>query len=129
VNTPRKVSDEEIKKYIPMVDSYIRNNILKNWREASMSKERQEVPLGNTGWTVRDIRQYLLAEVFIALTKYKPDFRTAEGRGVMESTFVYGHILKRGGSMAKRLTKAGRGYGCWSIQLEKALKEFHEEEV
>lgn len=125
----RQVTDEDIRKYIPMVDSYIRHNILKNWREASLAKDKQEVPLGNSGWTVRDIRQYLLTEVFIALTKYDPNYRTAEGKGVLESTFVYGHVSKRSGSLCKRLTKGNKGYGSWSIQLEKALKELHEEEI
>jgi hypothetical protein len=125
----RKVTNEEIEKYIPMIESYIRKDVLKNWREASLSKNRQETTLGNTGWTVRDIRQYLMSEVFIALTKFNPTYITPEGRTVKESSFVFGHIMKRGGSLCKRLTKKRLAYGVWSTQLEKALKEFHDNEI
>lgn len=125
----RKIENEDVVKYMPMIDSYIRRNVMKNWRESGLSKERQETALGNTGWTIKDVRQYLLTEVFIALTKFKPDYVTAEGRGIKESSFIYGHILKRGGSLCKKLTKRKYAYGVWSCQLEKALKEFHDEEI
>jgi len=119
----RKVTDEDIKKYTAMVESYIRKSVVKNWREASSSKDKQDVALGNTGWSMRDIRQYLLSEVFIALTKYKPNYRTKEGLSVKESTFVFTHIFNRGGQLLKRLTKKRLGYGSWSLQIEKVLKE------
>lgn len=126
---PRKVTDDDIKKYMPMVESYLRKSVVKNWREASTAKDKQDVALGNTGWSVRDIRQYLLSEVFVALTKYKPDFRTKEGLSVKESTFVFTHLFNRGGQLLKRLTKKRQGYGTWSYQIEKILKELHGEEM
>jgi hypothetical protein len=125
----RKISNEDVKKYIPMVESYIRQSVVKNWREASTAKDKQDIALGNTGWTMRDIRQYLLTEVFVALTKYNPNYRTAEGRSVKESSFVCGHIIKRIGSLCKRLTKRKMAYGVWGLQIEKVLKDIYNEEV
>jgi hypothetical protein len=124
----RKISDEDVKRYTAMVESYLRKSVVKNWREASLSKDKQDVSLGNTGWSMRDIRQYLLSEVFVALTKYKPDYRTKEGLSVKESTFVFQHLFNRGGQLLKRLTKRRLGYGTWSFQLEKVLKEINPEE-
>lgn len=124
----RKITDDDIKKYTAMVESYIRKSVVKNWREASPSKDKQDIALGNTGWSMRDIRQYLLSEVFIALTKYKPNYRTKEGLSVKESTFVFTHIFNRGGQLLKRLTKKRQGYGSWSLQIEKVLKEINGEE-
>ena len=40
-----------------------------------------------------DMRQYLMGEVFIALRNYNPEKKTKE------STFVYGHLGKRIGSL------------------------------
>jgi len=123
----RKVTDEDVKKYTSMVDSYIRKSVMKNWREASMSKEKQDVFLGNSGLTIKDIRQYLLVEVFVALQKYNPNHRTAEGLSVKESTFIFTHIFNRGGQLLKRITKKRYGYGVWHHQIEKVLKETHDE--
>ena len=64
-----------------------------------------------------DIRQYLMGEVFIALRNYKSDMNTKE------STFVYGHLSKRVGSLMKKLTKHSKGYGVWSSNLEQVLGE------
>ena len=70
-----------------------------------------------------DIRQHLRAEVFIALTKYNPDFRTKEGRSVKESTFIFQHLFNRVGQLMKKLTKRRYGYGIWTNNLEEALWE------
>jgi hypothetical protein len=123
----RKVTNEDIKKYYGMVDHYIRKSVVKNWNEASMVKSKQNVALGNSGLTVADIRQYLLMEVVVGLQKYNPDYRTAEGLSVKESTFIFRHLQNRGGQMMKRVTKRRSGYGFWTVQIEKALGETKEE--
>ena len=124
----RQLTDEDIKKYIPMVDSYIRKSVLKNWNEASLSQHKQDVSLGNTGMSIRDIRQYLLMEVCIALNNYNPDYRTEDGRSVKESTFIFTHIYNRGGQILKKLTKRRYGYGVWTSQIEQALGDIQEAE-
>jgi hypothetical protein len=117
VAEPRVITDEQIKQYSQMVESWIRNSIVKNWNEADQSKARDEVSLGNSGWTIADMRQYLYTEVFIALRNYKSD------QGTKESTFVYGHLSNRVGSLMKKLTKKSKGYGIWSSNIEEVLGE------
>jgi hypothetical protein len=123
----RKLTNEDVKKYIPMVDSYIRRSVIKNWNEASMSSSKQDVALGNTGLTIADIRQYLLMEVCVALGKYNPDYITEEGRSVKESTFIFTHIHNRGGQILKKLTKHRYGYGIWMSQVEQVVGDLSEE--
>ncbi len=123
----RKLTNEDVKKYIPMVDSYIRRSVVKNWNEASMSSNKQDVALGNTGLTIADIRQYLLMEVCVALGKYNPDYITEEGRSVKESTFIFTHIHNRGGQILKKLTKHRYGYGIWMSQVEQVVGDLSEE--
>lgn len=115
----RQVTSEQVLQYVPLVESYLRNHVKKNWNEADTSTKdsRDEVGLGNSGWTMADIRQYLMGEVFIALRNYNPDKNTKE------STFVYGHLSKRVGSLMKKLTKSSKGYGIWSSNLEQVLGE------
>lgn len=123
----RVVSNEDLKKYFPMVESYLRKSVMKNWNEASLSKNKQDVSLGNTGLTMADIRQYLLMEVVAGLKKYNPDYRTASGLSVKESTFIFTHIHNRGGQLLKKITKSRYGYGIWMNQIEKILGETREE--
>ena len=118
---PRVVSDEMIIKYNQMVESFLRNSIAKNWNESDISRSKDEVGLGNSGWTMSDMRQYLSTEVFIALRNYKIEYKTKE------STFVYGHLTKRVGSLMKKLTKKSKGYGVWSSNLEEVLGEIDSE--
>lgn len=115
----RQVSSEMVLQYVPLVESYLRKSVKKNWNEADTSTKdsRDEVGLGNSGWTMADIRQYLMGEVFIALRNYDPTKNTKE------STFVYGHLSKRVGSLMKKLTKHSKGYGIWSSHLEQVLGE------
>jgi len=117
--TQKVITSEHVLQYVPLVESYLRKHVQKNWNEAetSTSGGRDEVSLGNSGWTMADIRQYLMGEVFIALKNYKPDMNTKE------STFVYGHLSKRVGSLMKKLTKHSKGYGVWSSNLEEVLGE------
>jgi hypothetical protein len=115
----RAVTDEMILQYRPMVESWLAKAVKKNWNEAEMSTKngKDEVSLGNSGWTMADIRQYLMTEVCIALQNYKTEFKTKE------STFVYGHLSKRVGSLMKKLTKHAKGYGIWSSNIEEVLGE------
>ena len=123
----RKLTNEDIKKYAPMVEKFIRDNVIKNWVEGSSNKQKGDVTLGNTGMTVNDIRQHLMAEVCVALYNYDPDYKTKEGRSVKESTFVFTHLFNRCGQLCKRLTKARYGYGKWMSNLEETLWETERE--
>ena len=118
---PRTVTNEMILKYNQMIESFLRNSISKNWNEADTSRNKDEVGLGNSGWTMSDMRQYLATEVFIALRNYKPEHKTKE------STFVFGHLNKRVGSLMKKLTKKSKGYGIWSSNIEEVLGEIDAE--
>lgn len=115
----RAVSDDMVRTYESMVESYLATSVRKNWNEASLSTSNggDEVSLGNSGWTMSDVRSYLMAEVFIALRNYSPIHSTKE------STFVYGHLSKRVGSLMKKLTNKSKGYGVWSSNIEEVLGE------
>jgi len=113
----REVTDDMMLQYTQMVESFLKKSVIKNWNEADMAKHKDEVALGNSGWSMADIRQYLTTEVFIALRNYKPEYKTKE------STFVYGHLSKRVGSLMKRLTNKSKGYGFWSSNIEEVLGE------
>lgn len=120
--TEREVTNEEIQKYIPMIESWLRNSVVKNWNEATLSKRDGDISLGNSGYTMNDIRQHLLCETVIALKNYDPSYNAKE------STFVYGHLYKRIGQLMKKLTKRRMGYGVWSNNLEEVLREINTEE-
>lgn len=124
----RILTNEDVKKYDPMVESYLRDYVLKNWRGASLAKDKGNEPLGNTGYTMNDMRQHLRTEVCVALQKYNPDYRTADGRSVKESTFVFGHLFKRVGQLMKKLTRKGYGYGVWHANIEEILWETDKED-
>ncbi len=115
----RTVSSDMVLQYVPLVESYLRKHVQKNWNEADTSTKdnRDEVSLGNSGWTMADIRSYLTCEVLIALQNYSTEYKTKE------STFVYGHLSKRVGSLMKKLTKQAKGYGVWSSNIEEVLGE------
>lgn len=113
VETPvvvrRKLTNEDVLKYEPMVEKFIRDSCVKNWNESRTSAANTF--LGVSGYSLEDIRQHLRAEICIALQNYNPEYRTKEGRSVKESTFVYQHLTFRIGQMMKRLTKKRCGYG------------------
>lgn len=115
----RTITNEMVLQYAPMVESYLANSVRKNWNEASLSKSggQDDISLGTSGWTMADIRSYLMTEVFIALRNYRTTHNTKE------STFVYGHLSKRVGSLMKKLTNKSRGYGIWVSNLEEVLGE------
>ena len=119
----RKLTNDDIKKYDAMVESWIHNHIKKNWNEADTREGQDNVALGNSGYTMADIRQHLRTEVCVALLNFKPDFITPEGRTVLESTFVFNHLRFRVGQLMKRLTRKGMGYGIWHANLEEILWE------
>ena len=122
-NPDRKLTNDDIKKYEPMVEKYVRDYVVKNWNEAKLGKKNGDVSLGNSGQTLNDIRQQLRCEVCIALYNYNPDFVTKEGRSVKESTFVFQHLFNRVGQLMKRLTKKRYGYGVWTSNIEEVLWE------
>ena len=119
----RKLTNDDIKKYDAMIESWIRDHIQKNWNEADMRPGQDNIALGNSGYTMADIRQHLRTEVCVALLNYNPEFRTPEGRSVLESTFVFNHLRFRVGQLMKRLTRKGMGYGVWTANLEEVLWE------
>lgn len=119
----RVITNEDVLKYEPLIEMYIRDSVVKNWNEAQTNKDQGDISLGNTGMTVNDIRQHLRAEVCVALHNYNPDYRTKEGKSVKESTFVYRHLFNRIGQLMKRLTKKHYGYGVWHANLEETLWE------
>ena len=116
-----EVNGEQVMQYRPMVESFLRKSVVKNWNEADISSKKDEISLGNSGYTMADIRQYLISEVFIALRNYNPDMKTKE------STFVYGHLSKRVGSLMKKLVKKSKGYGIWTSNIEEVLGEIDRE--
>jgi hypothetical protein len=122
----RKVTDQELKEYVKMVNFFIKKQVINNFN-ASMKKADNEVSLGNTGMTVSDMRQYLLSEVVVALQKYNPNYLTPDGKTVEESTFVYGHLWKRLGSKIKKMVNNNKGYGVWHSSLEEVLGENDED--
>lgn len=122
-NPDRKLTNANIKQYEPMVEKYVRDYVVKNWNEAKLGRNNGNVALGNSGYTLDDIRQHLRAEVCIALYNYDPNYRTKEDRSVKESTFVYQHLFNRTGQLLKRLTKRRYGYGVWHSNIEEILWE------
>jgi hypothetical protein len=123
MSNERVVTYEDVKKYTPMVEKYLRDHVQKNWREASLNPEQGDIALGNTGLTMNDIRQHLICEVVVALQKFNPNYITKEGRTVKESTFVFTHLFNRCGQLLKKLTKKRYAYGIWHEQLETVLWE------
>jgi hypothetical protein len=119
----RTITNEDVLKYEPMVEKYIRDNVAKNWNEANTRKGQGDNSLGNTGMSLNDIRQHLRVEVVVALYNFNPNYRTKEGRTVKESTFVFQHLFNRCGQMMKRLTKQKMGYGVWHSNIEETLWE------
>lgn len=105
----RKLTNEDVVKYDPMVEKFIRDSCMKNWNESRTGGN--DAPLGASGYTLNDLRQHLRTEICVALHNFNPDYRTKEGRSVKESTFVFQHLTFRVGQLMKRLTKKRSGYG------------------
>lgn len=118
VKPVRVVTNEDIIKYKPLVEKYLRDSVCKNWNEARLFNGGSDISLGNTGMSMDDIRQHLYTELVIALQKYNPDYITEEGRSVKEITFVYRHLFNRTGQLLERLTRKRYGYGIWTQSVE-----------
>lgn len=123
----RILTNQDILNYDRMVESFIRDYVLKNWNEASFNRREDEISLGNTGQSLSDIRQQLKTEVCVALKNYDPNYRTDSGLSVKESTFVHRHLYFRVGQLMKRLTNKTHGYGVWTSRLENVLRELDDE--
>jgi hypothetical protein len=126
--TKRIVTNEDIKRYEGLVDTFIAKHVVKNFNEARNNpKTRNHIMLGNTGMTLGDIRQHLLTELVIALQNYKPDvIGGPTGKPVQEQSFVYGHLTFRVGALMKKLSSRARSYGIFHVQIEKAQFELEE---
>lgn len=109
VKSKRLLTNEDVLRYEPMVEKFIRDSCVKNWSDSKANGP--DAFLGNSGFSLNDIKQQLRTEICIALQNYNPAYRTKEGRSVKESTFVYQHLTFRIGQMMKRLTKRRCGYG------------------
>jgi hypothetical protein len=118
----RVVTNEDIQRYDPMVEKFIRDSCVKNWNEAKNSSSPDSF-LGSSGYSLNDIRQHLRTEICIALQNYNPNYRTKEGRSVKESTFVYQHLTFRVGQMMKRLTRRRQGYGIRHNQIDLIIRD------
>jgi hypothetical protein len=121
-------SNADVMKYQRMVNMFINKMVKKNWNESQTPlSKNEEIILGNTGISIEDIRQDMYAEVLEALNKYNPDYRTAEGKSVLPSTFVYRHLFNRLGQKLKSMTKQRAGYGMWQLNLDEFMHERDEE--
>ena len=118
----RTVTNDDVKKYKPMVEKFLRDSVQKNWSESQIKTPNQEIALGNTGMSLSDFRQYLYTEVVVALQKYRPDFTTKDGKTVKESTFVFCCLNSRIGQTLKRLCKPRFGYGVWTSSIDDILE-------
>jgi hypothetical protein len=107
-----------------MIDSWLRRSVIKNWSIPDIKQDH--ISLGNSGWTIADVKQHLRTEVVIALRNFSIEGK--DGRVTKESTFVFGHLYNRIGQLMKRLTKRSMGYGIWSNNLEELLYEFDVED-
>jgi len=113
----RIVTNEEVLKYENLIEHFIKKSVVKNWKEASTAKSKGDVSLGNSGYTMDDLRQDLRTEVVVALQNYNPN------KGTKESSFIYTHLFNRLGQKMKRLTRRSFGYGIWTVNLEQFTHE------
>lgn len=123
----RIVTNDDIIKYDKLVEKFIRDSVCKNWNEADNRKHMGDVVLGNTGYCLNDLRQYLRMQVVIALQNYDPEYTNADGQKASEFTFVYGHLWRRIGQKMNQMTGKHYGYGVWTSRIENVLRELDEE--
>ena len=121
VKAPKRLlTNEDVQKYTPMVEKFLRDSCLKNWSTAR--KGGPNSFLGSSGFSLEDLRQQLYTEVCVALQNFNPSYVTKEGKTVKESTFVYQHLTFRVGQMMKRLTKRRMGYGIRHSPFDLLIK-------
>lgn len=117
----RVVTNEDIIKYTPLINKWLRDSVVKNWNEAKLHADYSkvdDVTLGNTGVSMEDIKQHLMTELVVALQNYDPEYRTAQGKSVKEMTFVFQHLFNRTGQLMKKMTRKSSGYGKWSTPID-----------
>ena len=125
----RVVTSQEVMKYYPLVQKFIRDSVVRNWTETNQyMSEDEEMILGNTSMSLADFRQYLLSEVVVALQKYDPNYRTRDGKSVQELSFVHTHLSNRIGGLLKKLTKTRQGYGIWKTDIDEIIGDRRESE-
>lgn len=122
----RTVTNEDIEKYTPLVTHWIKKAVLKNWNEATLNESQDEVSIGNTGMSMRDIRQYFMTELVVALQNYDPEYRDKKGNPVKELTFVYNHFFYRAGQLMKKKTRKAAGYGVWMTPIDVSQEDSEE---
>jgi len=126
----RVVTNEDVIKYKPLINKWLRDSVVKNWNEAVLKADytnSDDVTLGMTGVSMADIKQHMFTELVVALQKYDPDYRTKEGRSVKEITFVYQHLYNRVGQLMKKLTRQSSGYGKWNTSIDDYMNNSKEE--
>jgi hypothetical protein len=117
-----KITNEDILKYEDMISYFIKNMVIKNFSmQRPISTSEVESMLGNSGLTLEDIRQNMRVEVFKALSNYDKGIAGHEGRVAKESTFVYGHLWKRFGSLLNKITGKGAGYNVSVTNIDDLL--------
>lgn len=120
---PRVITNEDIKQYEPMIEYFIRESVLKNWNEAAANKYNGDMLLGNSGWTLNDMRQYMRGEVFIALRNYDPNRTNSEGKHAKESSFIHTQLWSRISQILIKLTRKTQGYGIFHTNIEDFLND------
>jgi hypothetical protein len=90
----------KLEEYGPLINKLLQG-IPKTWNDC----HGYESSIGNTGYSLADVKQHLILELFVGLTKYDPT------RGAAESTFIYRHLFNRIGVFYKKYTAKGKGYG------------------
>lgn len=128
----RVVTNEDIEKYKPLINKWLRDSVVKNWNEAQLRGDYSkcdDVTLGATGMSMADIKQHLMCELVVGLQNYDPDYRTKDGKPVKEFTFVYRHLWNRIGQLMKKLTRHSSGYGKWYYSFEDILENNQDDGV
>lgn len=100
-----KVAYEDIKKFEPMIEYFLKKYVIKRWTSASLFKDHGDVFLGSTGMTMNDIRSLMLTEIISVLGKYDP------AKKASKCTLVYTHLNNRTISLVKKLCGVKYGYG------------------
>ena len=113
----RKPGEKDILKYEPLINKIINQVILKNWNNLNYLAHQDTVSLGQTGYTVADIRQDLRLMVWMALLKYNPNKKNKDGIGATEFTYVHTYVKNRALTFISKFTKDKYGYGIYHTYL------------
>jgi hypothetical protein len=110
-----KVEYSDVKQFEPMIEFFLKKHVVRNWNNASLSKEQGDVFLGSTGMTMNDIRSFLTLEIVSVLSKYDPS------RKASKCTLVYTHLNNRTISLVKKLCLTKYGYGKVHYDLDSLM--------